>query len=178
MHGHNQVRHGYDILTATAIWQYDYDKQAARERSHMISTETLIKTLGGPTVLKRGIATLQDLHRLVEAGLPYAALEKIMQRFQLGRGEVEFLLQVPARTMARRKQSRRLHRDESDRLMRLARLAAQATQVFGAEEKAAIWLHRPNRALGQAIPLHLLGTDVGAKQVEELLGRIEHGVIS
>jgi len=65
----------------------------------MISTETLIRTLGGPTVLKRGIATLQDLHRLVEAGLPYAALEKIMQRFQLGREEVEFLLQAPARTM-------------------------------------------------------------------------------
>ena len=74
----------------------------------MISTETLIKTLCGPIVLKRGIATLQDLHRLVEAGLLYAALEKIMHRFQLDRCEVEFLLQVPARTMARRKRSRSL----------------------------------------------------------------------
>jgi len=144
----------------------------------MISTETLIKTLGGPSVLKRRVATLQDLHRLVEAGLPYAALEMIMRRFQLERDEVEILLQVPPRTMARRKQSRRLHRDESDRLMRLARLAAQATQIFGAEEKAAAWLHRPNLAIGHATPLHLLGSDVGAKQVEELLGRIEHGVIS
>jgi putative toxin-antitoxin system antitoxin component (TIGR02293 family) len=80
--------------------------------------------------------------------------------------------------MARRKRSRRLHPDESDRLIRLARLATQAVQVFGKEDKAAMWMHRPNRALGSQAPLDLLRTDLGAKQVEEVLGRIEHGVIS
>lgn len=144
----------------------------------MISVESLSKTLGGPTALRRRITTLEDLHQLIAGGLPFAALEMVMQRFQLDRGEVELLLQMPARTIARRKQSRRLRHDESDRLMRLARLATQAAQVFGAEDKAATWLHRPNRALGLATPLHLLSTDIGAKQVEDLLGRIEHGVIS
>ena len=144
----------------------------------MVSTERLVRTLGGQVVLKRRITTLEDLRQTVQAGLPYHALEAVMERFGLGQAEVAAVLGVPPRTMARRKRSRRLHPDESDRLIRLARLATQAVQVFGKEDKAAMWMHRPNRALGNQAPLNLLRTDLGAKQVEEVLGRIEHGVIS
>jgi putative toxin-antitoxin system antitoxin component (TIGR02293 family) len=49
---------------------------------------------------------------------------------------------------------------------------------LGSEEKAARWLHTPNRALGGNLPLELLDTDLGSRQVEEVLGRIEHGVYS
>lgn len=144
----------------------------------MVSTERLVRTLGGQVVLKRRITTLEDLRQTVQAGLPYHALEAVMERFGLAQAEVAAVLGVPPRTMARRKRSGRLRPDESDRLIRLARLATQAVQVFGKEEKAAMWMHRPNRALGSQAPLDLLRTDLGAKQVEEVLGRIEHGVIS
>ena len=50
--------------------------------------------------------------------------------------------------------------------------------MLGTEEKAAMWLSRPNRALNGELPIRLLDTDVGARQVEDLLGRIEHGVVS
>jgi putative toxin-antitoxin system antitoxin component (TIGR02293 family) len=85
---------------------------------------------------------------------------------------------MPARTLARRRISRRLAADESDRLYRLARIAAQAFAVFGTEEKASTWLRRPNRALDHELPLRLLDTDLGTRQVEDILGRIEHGVVS
>jgi putative toxin-antitoxin system antitoxin component (TIGR02293 family) len=85
---------------------------------------------------------------------------------------------MPARTLARRRQSRKLDADESDRLYRMARVAAHAFSVFGAEDKAAAWLRRPNRALNGELPFHLLDTDVGARPIEDLLGRIEHGVVS
>jgi putative toxin-antitoxin system antitoxin component (TIGR02293 family) len=49
---------------------------------------------------------------------------------------------------------------------------------LGSEEKAIQWLRRPNRALGNQTPLELMDTDIGAKQVEDVLGRIEHGNIS
>jgi putative toxin-antitoxin system antitoxin component (TIGR02293 family) len=62
-------------------------------------------------------------------------------------------------------------------LYRIARVAAQAFAVFGSEEKAAVWLRRPNRALNGDLPVHLLDTDVGARQVEDILGRIEHGIV-
>ena len=110
------------------------------------------------------------------AGLPYASLEAVMVKFGLARGEAASALHLPQRTIARRKKERKLRADESDRLLRLARLGAQAAYVLGSEEKAARWLRRPNRALGNEVPLELLESDIGARQVEEVLGRIEHGV--
>jgi putative toxin-antitoxin system antitoxin component (TIGR02293 family) len=85
---------------------------------------------------------------------------------------------LPARTLARRKKERRLRADESDRLLRLARVAAVAEEALGARENAGQWLQKPNRALGGVTPLELLDTDLGAEEVVAILGRIEHGVYS
>ena len=52
----------------------------------------------------------------------------------------------------------------------------RAEQALGDEEKARRWLTRENRALGDAQPLALLDSDAGAEAVEQVLGRIEHGV--
>jgi putative toxin-antitoxin system antitoxin component (TIGR02293 family) len=67
---------------------------------------------------------------------------------------------------------------DSDQPLRLARILAQTVDVLGSKEKASGWLQAPNQALGGQTPLSLLGTDPGAQQVEEVLGRIEHGVFS
>ena len=83
-----------------------------------------------------------------------------------------------ARTLARRKKERRLRADESDRLLRLARVAAVAEDVLGTREHAGRWLQKPNRALGDVTPLDLLDTDLGAEEIVSILGRIEHGVYS
>lgn len=58
------------------------------------------------------------------------------------------------------------------------RIALQAAEVLGGREQAERWLHTPNRALSGQMPLELLDTDLGSRQVEEILGRIEHGVFS
>jgi putative toxin-antitoxin system antitoxin component (TIGR02293 family) len=100
-----------------------------------------------------------------------------MERFGLSREETSQALDLPPRTLARRKQEQRLRSDESDRLFRLVRVAAQATETLG-DESGKQWLHTPNRALGGQRPLELLDTDIGSRQVEEVLGRIEHGVFS
>ena len=88
------------------------------------------------------------------------------------------ILSIPERTFARRRHERRLRADESDRLVRVARIAALAEGTLGGKERAIHWLHRPNRALGLAAPLSLLDTEIGARQVEDVLGRIAHGVYS
>jgi putative toxin-antitoxin system antitoxin component (TIGR02293 family) len=145
----------------------------------MATTEELVEVLGGKTVLKKHrVHTIYDLDRLVQEGLPYQALVKVMERFRLGLVETQRVLLVPPRTLARRKGMARMKAAESDRLMRLARVGAHAVQVFGTDEKAATWLHRPNRALNNRTPLDLLQTDLGRKQVEDVLSRIEHGVMS
>jgi putative toxin-antitoxin system antitoxin component (TIGR02293 family) len=56
-------------------------------------------------------------------------------------------------------------------------VAAHAVAVFGDERTAADWLRRPNRALSGEMPLLLLDTEVGTAQVDEVLGRIEYGLV-
>ncbi|MBM4261780.1 MAG: DUF2384 domain-containing protein [Deltaproteobacteria bacterium] len=144
----------------------------------MLSTELLVDALGGRKVFKRRISTLEDLRKTVKEGLPYASFEALSAGLGLDRDEAANALHLPHRTIARRKKQQKLRADESDRVLRLARISAQATETFGSKAKAAEWLRRPNRALGNVVPLELLDTDIGVRQVEEILGRIEHGLIS
>jgi putative toxin-antitoxin system antitoxin component (TIGR02293 family) len=88
---------------------------------------------------------------------------------------------APDYILAKDKHSRRARRllsEESDRLYRVARVLARTEQVFGDQEKAARWLRRPHPVLNRQVPLEMLDTDIGARQVETILGRIEHGVYS
>ena len=144
----------------------------------MLPMESLIEALGGRKVLKRRIANLDDLRETVKAGLPYASLDVLIGKLGLAREEAAATLHLPRRTIARRKKEQRLQADESDRVLRLARISAQAAFTFGSDEKAAQWLRRPNRALGNRPPLDLLDSDIGTRQVEDVLGRIAHGTIS
>ena len=144
----------------------------------MLHTEALVETLGGKKVFKRRIVNVDQLRETVKAGLPYACLEALIGKFGLAREEAAAALHLPQRTIARRKKEQKLQADESDRLLRLARVGAQAVATLGSEEKAVQWLRRPNRALGQRVPLDLIDSDIGTRQVEEVLGRIEHGNIS
>ncbi len=143
----------------------------------MTTTEELVRVLGGSMVLKQRIRSINDLDILVQKGLPYSVLEIVMNKFRLGSHDAKRVLCVPSRTLARRKESARMRPVESDRLVRLARVAAHAVQVFGTEEKAATWLHRANRSLNDRSPLDLLCTELGTKQVDEVLSRMEHGIV-
>jgi putative toxin-antitoxin system antitoxin component (TIGR02293 family) len=147
-------------------------------RGAVVTAERVLETLGGPRVLKHKGPAAAELREHVRTGLPYASLEAVASRFDLAREELSAVLHLPLRTLARRKRERRLRADESDRLFRLARIAALGVEVLGSREKASRWLHRPNRALGDAVPLLLLDTDPGARHVEDVLLRIAHGVHS
>jgi putative toxin-antitoxin system antitoxin component (TIGR02293 family) len=81
--------------------------------------------------------------------------------------------------MTLRKESGRLKADESDRVLRAARLMHKAAALFNDNPAAAkMWMTTPQRGLGGAVPLDLAGTEVGAREVEDALGRIEDGVFA
>jgi putative toxin-antitoxin system antitoxin component (TIGR02293 family) len=134
--------------------------------------------LGGKKILKRAVAAQHEMRDVLRNGLPFGALEAFIKAIGIPAGAVTKVLGVAPRTLARRKDKRTLNPVESDRLYRLARVALMAIEVLGSHEKAKQWLERPNRALGGETPLSLLDTDIGARQVEAVLGRIEHGVFS
>jgi putative toxin-antitoxin system antitoxin component (TIGR02293 family) len=138
--------------------------------------ETVEEQLGGTAVLGHEVQDDLDWVDAVEEGLPLGALEAAIAHEVITREESEALV-IPRRTLSHRRQrGQPLSVEESDRLLRIARLDARAREVFGNTEKARRWLRKPNRPLRGAIPLELLKTGVGADLVLEELVRIAHGI--
>ena len=144
----------------------------------MYANAGVIEALGGHRILKRKVTDDNELREIIRAGLPFASFSYVMQKLGLKNNEASAIVNVPVRTIARRKKEKKLRPDESDRLVRVARIGSIAASVLGSEAKAAAWLHEPNRALNGVTPLQILDNDIGIKQVEEILGRIEYGVYS
>ncbi len=86
------------------------------------------------------------------------------------------IVNIPKRTLNRRKQQGRLNAVESERVLRIARLYDKALDVFEDEEAAENWFKKPARGLAGTPPLKYADTELGAQEVERLLIRIEHGV--
>jgi putative toxin-antitoxin system antitoxin component (TIGR02293 family) len=117
----------------------------------------------------------QDLVRLVEDRLPTGAIAGL-RRSGLTDEEI-YSLVVPRRTLTHRLARREsLSRDESDRAVRLARIAALAEHVFGDGGRAWHWLRAAKRQFKDRSPLKLTATEAGARLVEELLYRIDEGM--
>jgi putative toxin-antitoxin system antitoxin component (TIGR02293 family) len=119
------------------------------------------------------------LMRKVEKGLPFRAVERLRRNMALTIGELAELIQVPTRTLSRRKEEGRLQPDESDRALRASRLFGRTLELFEGDAAAArTWLSSAQPALGGAVPLSVAKTEIGAREVEHLIGRLEHGVFS
>lgn len=141
----------------------------------MSNVSAIVRALGGQRLVPA--RSVSELAALVRAGLPFAALTAVASGYRLAAGDAASILRIPARTLARRRKDARLSAEESDRLVRLGRIAALAEDVLGSRERAASWLHADNRALGATAPLSALDTDPGAEQVEAVLLRLAHGVV-
>jgi len=117
------------------------------------------------------------LHDRVQKGLSYAALERLRRVLDVPVSQFAELIWIAPRTVARRKETGRLRPDESDRLLRMARVTGLALQLFeGDLAEARRWLLSPQPALGGEAPARLAKTEVGAREVEHLVGRLERGI--
>jgi putative toxin-antitoxin system antitoxin component (TIGR02293 family) len=116
-----------------------------------------------------------DLVRLVRRGLPVGAVETMLDSGLLSPVELDQIV-LPRKTLAHRRKLGTLTPEQSDRLVRVARVLALAETTFGSQEKAGLWLRRPTAVFEGERPLDLLDTDEGAREVETLLGRIAHGI--
>jgi putative toxin-antitoxin system antitoxin component (TIGR02293 family) len=144
----------------------------------MASTRDIVAALGGRKVFGSEVDDPKALLMRIRQGLPYASFQHVAHELQATLSEIGKALDIPTRTRVRRKSGQRFDPAESDRLVRLARILATAGDVFGSSGKAALWLRRPNRALGGEVPLNLLDTEVGEQLVEDVLGRLEYGVLT
>ena len=120
-----------------------------------------------------------EIIKQVRKGFPYEALVRFHDRSGLPVAMIAELVQIPQRTLMRRKAKGRLLPDESERLLRVAGVFEKAVDLFeGDVDSARRWLIAPNTALAGETPLVLVETEIGAREVEDLLGRLEHGVFT
>lgn len=142
-----------------------------------MATATVPTTSSAMLGLK--VTGASSLHDMLLAGLPYKALVKFETESGLGPKAVMAVVDIPLRTLARRKKSGKLSLEESERLHRLARVVEAAVELFEGDRAAAVhWLQSPRAALRGRTPLSMTRTEVGATEVLHLIGRLEHGVFS
>src|SRR5208337_219465 len=123
--------------------------------------QAVVSELGGKQALGRALSSDGDLREAIREGFPPAVVENLMRASGLTLKEVAGALDLSPRSLQRRRRSGRLARFESDRLYRLARIMAIASED-----------------LGGLAPVAAIDTEPGARQVENLLGRIAYGGIS
>lgn len=146
----------------------------------------VVSILGGEKELGKKIQNPIDFDSLIRKGMPPAALYHVKKTFGLSDEALARIIGVSLRTVARRrvvsqkqhKPAARLSPVESDRLYRFARILALAEDVFESREDAIEWLNSEQYGLGGAVPINMLQTDAGSREVEALLIRIEYGVFS
>lgn len=144
--------------------------------SEQVDSRTLYERIG----VKLGVPaprSASDLATLVEHRLSIQSLTSLAKH---GLAEQEIcILVLPHRTLThRRAKHQLLTREESDKVVRLARITALAEQVFGDDAKASRWLRKAKRRFGSRSPLEMLATEAGARLVEEMLYQIDDGVVA
>jgi putative toxin-antitoxin system antitoxin component (TIGR02293 family) len=119
--------------------------------------------------------TDQQMLEMVERQLPTSAIERLVA-LGITRPEIDALV-IALRTLQHRRSRReKLTVEESDRVLRVARLLSLTESVYESRERALAWLRRPNPHLRGRSPREMLKTDTGSRIVEELLVQIDEGM--
>ncbi len=141
----------------------------------MVAADRIAEIMGGRAILGRRVRSLDDLEQTVSHGIPKRALRRTAERIYSSGGDVRDMIFriVPEATFKRRT---RLSPAESARTERLARVIAAAEYVWNDQTDAREWLTRPHPELGRRTPLEVAMTELGARQVEEILERLFYGI--
>jgi len=113
---------------------------------------------------------------VIRAGLPARAFVGVADVLYLTVDELAGKLGVSPRTIRdQRKKLARLSSENTEKLVRIARIQHQARKIFSTNEAVSGWLRSPAPALEGSLPIDLLDTDLGAREVEAVLNGIAYG---
>ena len=139
----------------------------------------VILKLGGEKKLGLASADVAGMLARIRHGFPATVVDTLSTSTGLSLRETAELLGLSPSTLTRKKATKALlDPAHSDRAFRVANAFAYAETVFGEADKALRWMHKPNRAMGGAVPVELLDTQLGETRVRQILTRIEWGAYS
>lgn len=130
------------------------------------------------TNLNINIHNPAELIHILKQGLSVKLFNQMADRLQVSEKQLAATVNIAVSTLTRRKHDGRLTAGESDRLYRMIRVFNRAVEVLDSEDDARRWFHTKVKGLGWQTPFSYMDTEVGAREVETVLGRLEHGVIS
>ncbi len=149
------------------------------KRKQSVSRGAVVSGIPGTKLLGIQVRRQSDLVEKVKAGFRFEQLVQLEQQSGLTRERIGRFAAIPQRTLARRQREGQLNPEESDRLLRASRIFEMAVDLFeGDKDEARGWLLTSNPALAGTSPLEFTSTEVGAREVENLIGRLQHGVFS
>jgi putative toxin-antitoxin system antitoxin component (TIGR02293 family) len=139
----------------------------------------VFEQLGGQEAIGTEVHSEGEMERLLREGLPVSVLGNFRENWGFTVMELAASLLIPKSTLMRMLERRkRMASADSDRVYRLASILALAEEAIGDRAKAQQWLRQTNQVLGNQTPLRALETAVGARRVEQVLGRIAYGGLS
>lgn len=129
--------------------------------------------------LSTQIENKDEMHALIKHGMPIRIADNLKSLLSLCDNDLAQILGITSKTLQRKRKARTaLTPVESDRLYRVQAIFALAVKVLGTPEDAKEWLSTPQIDLGDRMPLELLTTSAGASLVEEVLNRMEYGILA
>lgn len=144
----------------------------------MTSNKVLVEVT--PTsLIGIGAKNVDELIIKIHQGFPYESFAKLQKEIGISTKELANLLQIPTRTLARRRRNGVFKSDESERILRFSRVYTKTLGLFDFDiSRTRQWIKTEKIALGGNTPLEYAITEIGAKEVENLIGRLEYGVFS
>ncbi|MDJ0725639.1 MAG: DUF2384 domain-containing protein [Prochloraceae cyanobacterium] len=140
-----------------------------------ISSISTAQMLGGTAVLGVEVESDRDLEKVVLKGLPCEVIARVIDRIY-PKQVTKYYELVPRSTLIRRQnEGSTLDLEESQKVERIARVFAFAIEVWGDEDKAREFMKKPHPMLDDRVPFEASLSELGARQVEQLLGRLMFG---
>lgn len=138
-----------------------------------------LSLLGGQTIVNHPVGSAFDLIALSNEGISKASLDALTGHLGISKKAFsENILDTSIKTLERKKDTDKLDKRTSSHVIEIAKVVEHAFEVFEDENKVKLWLNTPNRALNDVKPIDLFYIPTGLGLVDDILGRIEHGVYS
>lgn len=159
------------------------DKTTRTAAGRILATGYNVTALkhGGFLVQRQNPSIFDDREvqrKAIKEGIPVKAVDELRDLLDLSEIEIASSLRIAQRTLGRRKASEKFNVDESEKVFRFQALYKMALDLFKDILMVRDWFKDPNVALGGRTPLEYADTEPGAREVEDLLGRLAHGVFS
>lgn len=171
---------GFKVEATSALRRgEDGDELKGQRQAGLALRPAAATTLAAKVLHTKRTADSGMLLRRIKDGLKADVVDALGEAFGVTQKVMSTVLHIPGTTLARRKKEGRFSVVESDRIYRLTRLMDLGVEMMNGDKRAAReWFGRPLEVLGGSSPLEHASTEVGAREVEDLIGRIRHGVFS